>query len=136
MGLLRELEGAFDYDIVDEFTDHYEIMCSSMEPIIDRLNHAHEIPEAVEELFRIAHNLKSASGFLKLETLHRFAAFIEDNLEHIRKRTTPFTQESIDWFYLISDQLCDWYDDLMGDQDDFRKIRTEIFDIPQEIEAP
>ena len=136
MGLLYGIESTFDYDIVDEFTDHFEIMCSSLEPIINRLNQGEDIPEAVEEMFRIAHNLKSASGFLKLETLHRFATFIEDNLEHIRHRQQPFSQESIDWFYLISDQLCDWYDDLVSDADEFRKIRTKIFDIPQEIETP
>ena len=136
MGLLKELEGKFDFDIVDEFIDHFEIMCSALEPIIQRLDHGDDIPESVEELFRIAHNLKSAAGFLELTVLHKFAVFLEDNLEKIRKRRKKFEPGTIDWFYLISDQLNDWYEDLTQDAEEFRKIRIEIFDIPQEIEAP
>jgi len=135
MGLLKELEEKFDFDIVDEFTDHFEIMCSALEPIITRLQHEDDIPGCIEEIFRVAHNLKSAAGFLELTVLQKFAAFIEDNLEHIRKRKTKFSERSIDWFYLISDQLNDWYEDLINDADEFRKIRIEIFDIPQEIDA-
>lgn len=136
MGVLKELEGGFDYDIVDEFIDHFEIMCTAMEPIIRRLDSGEDIPGNIEEIFRIAHNIKSAAGFLQLLHLQRFAAFIEDNLEHVRHRETKFAPETIDWFYLISDQLNDWYDDLTHDAEEFRKIRVEIFDIPQEIEAP
>lgn len=136
MGLLKELEGGFDYDIVDEFIDHFEIMCSAMEPIIRDLDEGGNIPESIEEIFRIAHNLKSAAGFLQLTVLHKFASFIEDNLEHVRRREARFAPATIDWFYLISDQLNDWYEDLTSDAEEFRKIRIEIFDIPQEIEAP
>lgn len=136
MGLLKELEGTFDFDIIDEFTDHFEVMCNAMEPIIARLDHGDNIPESIEEIFRIAHNLKSAAGFLQLPVLQKFAAFIEDNLEHVRHRETKFSQKSIDWFYLVSDQLNDWYEDLTQDAEEFRKIRIEIFDIPQEIETP
>ena len=136
MGLLGELEGKFDFDIVDEFIDHFEIMCSALEPIIHRLDEGEDIPGCIEEIFRIAHNLKSASGFLELTVLHKFAEFIEDNLEKIRHRETKFAPATIDWFYLISDQLNDWYEDLTQDAEEFRKIRIEIFDIPQEIETP
>jgi two-component system chemotaxis sensor kinase CheA len=135
MGMLKELEAKFDYDIVDEFMDHFEIMCNAMEPVINRVREEENIPECIEEIFRVAHNLKSAAGFLELQVLHKFATFIEDNLEHIRKRDTAFGEETIDWFYLISDQLNDWYEDLKNDAEEFRKIRIEIFDIPQEIDA-
>lgn len=136
MGILKELESKFDYDIVDEFTDHYEVMCAALEPIIKDLDEGSNIPESIEEIFRIAHNLKSASAFLELTVLHKFAVFVEDNLEHVRRRQAKFTPETIDWFYLVSDQLNDWYEDLIQDAEEFRKIRIEIFDIPQEIEKP
>ena len=97
---------------------------------------AEDIPEHIEEIFRIAHNLKSATGFLELTVLHKFAVFLEDNLEKIRKRKKKFAPGTIDWFYLISDQLNDWYEDLTQNAEEFRKIRIEIFDIPQEIETP
>ena len=61
MGVRRELEENFDYEIVDEFSEHFSMMTEIMEPLIVNLEKESAFNENVHELFRIFHNLKSAS---------------------------------------------------------------------------
>ncbi|MDQ1339242.1 MAG: hypothetical protein QG567_393 [Campylobacterota bacterium] len=134
VGILKDLEESFDFDIVDEFLSHFEIMCLSLEPAIGSLEDESKKNQAIEELFRVAHNLKSASGYLNLVHLNKFAAFIEDILDNLRNKDIKLSARTIDWFYGVSDQLNDWYQDLATDKEEFRKINIEIFNVPQEIE--
>jgi len=134
MGIFKKLESEFDFDIVDEFLDHYEIMSEALEPSIERLRHKETYELGVEELFRIAHNLKSASGFLKLSKLNKLAFFLENYLEKLRNKKVEITDEILDWLYLISDQISGWYEDLSNDRENFRKIDIRIFNVPEEIE--
>jgi two-component system chemotaxis sensor kinase CheA len=135
MGILKKLEQEFDFEIVDEFLDHYEIMSDALEPSIQKLSKEETYEDGVEELFRIAHNLKSASGYLNLKVLNKFASFFEDYLEKLRKTEIKVTDDMIDWLFLISDQLSGWHEDLIKDKNEFRKLNMKVFNIPAGLEA-
>ena len=134
MGVKKDLESQFDYDIVDEFMDHYEITCEMLEPIILSLNKANMYERDVNELFRVAHNLKSASGFLKLKLLHKLAAFMENTLEKARSQEGPASEEFIDWLLLISDQLNSWLKNLKNDDEEFVPFDRKILYVPEHLE--
>jgi len=128
------LRGAFDFEIVDEFMDHYELMCEQMEPTILALEHEAGYGENIEGLFRIFHNIKSASGYLHLEQLNHLAAFVEDQLEKARHDPGPASSGFIDWLLLASDQCNTWLCDLKCDHPEFAKINREIFYLPERME--
>ena len=135
MGVKKNLEEQFDFDIVDEFMDHYEFTCDMLEPIILSLENKTAYERDINELFRVAHNLKSASGFLKLNVLHRLAAFLENTLERARGKKGPASTELVDWLLLISDQLKAWLDNLKRDDDKFTEFNSKILFTPTELEA-
>jgi two-component system chemotaxis sensor kinase CheA len=134
MGVYKRLEEEFDFDIVDEFMDHYEVICDIIEPTILNLENNDNSDSIIEELFRIAHNLKSATGFLKLKKIYQFAIFLENILENIRYKNIYFNEDSITWFLKVADQLKLWYMDLKGDKDSFNNVNFEIFDIPEQLD--
>ena len=111
MGIKSDLENSFDFDIVDEFLDHFSLMSDSMEIIIMDLNNPLMYRRSLDELLRIFHNIKSASGFLKLTTMNRLASFVEDALEILRTNNKTITQETIDWLLIISDMFTKWNKD-------------------------
>jgi len=86
MGIKSDLEESFDFDIVDEFLDHFSLMVDSMEIMVLDLSKDEMYKRAVNELFRVFHNVKSASGYLKLTSINKLAAFVEDVLETLRKQ--------------------------------------------------
>ncbi len=134
MGVRKYLEERFDYDIVDEFMDHYEFTCEMLEPIILSLEKSEMYERDINELFRVAHNLKSASGFLKLSLLNKLAAFMENTLEKARREEGPASEEFIDWLLIISDQLNSWLINLKNDDKDFVPFNKKIFYTPEHLE--
>ena len=84
MGVRRELETNYDFEIVDEFLDHYSMMVDILEPLMIDLEKRELFARSVDELFRIFHNIKSAAGFLKMEPMVRLATFVENALETMR----------------------------------------------------
>lgn len=135
MGVKKDLEERFDFDIVDEFMDHYEFTCDMLEPIILSLEKQDMYERDINELFRVAHNLKSASGFLQLNILHRLAAFMENTLEKARGKEGPASSELVDWLLLISDQLRSWQKNLKNDDKEFAEFNSKILYTPIELEA-
>lgn len=133
MGVFTELSSNFDYEIVDEFMDHYEIMNTAMQPAILALDKPEEYGERINELFRVFHNLKSASGYLKLEAMNRLSALAEDVLEKARNRPGPAGEAFIDWLLKVSDQYDLWYADLTHDHERFAPLNFDIFNIPVEV---
>ncbi|MCD6258939.1 MAG: Hpt domain-containing protein [Helicobacteraceae bacterium] len=129
MGVRSDLDANFDFEIVDEFLDHYAMMVESMEVMILDLNKPNSYKRSVNELFRVFHNIKSASGFLKLIPMSRLAAFVEDELEILRNTETPINDETITWLLNISDMFAKWQDDLKLDNK-LSKINYSLLKIP------
>ena len=129
MGIKSDLENTFDFDIVDEFFDHFSLMSDSMEVIILDLSNPEMHRRSLDELFRIFHNVKSASGFLKITSMHRLASFVEDALDILRENGKPVTQETIDWLLLISDMFSSWNTDFVQDRP-LSKITYSLLKLP------
>ena len=53
MGVRSEIEANFDFEIVDEFLDHYSLMVDSMELLVLDLAKENMYKRSVEELFRV-----------------------------------------------------------------------------------
>ncbi len=129
MGVRSDIEQNFDYEIVDEFLDHYSLMVDSMELLILDLAKENMYKRSVEELFRVFHNIKSASGFLQIEPMRKLAAFVEEVLEDLRKRETPANDDTINWLLSISDMFATWQNDLQMDND-LTPIQFSLLKIP------
>lgn len=134
MGITTHLRNEFDYDIVEEFLDHFQVMCLSMEPAIMHLSDALYYKTNIEELFRIFHNIKSASGFLKLEAMHKVSALVEQILEEMRNTSGPATEESINWLLAVSDHFNQWGSDLEYDRNVLSPINPYILHLPHRPE--
>lgn len=129
MGIRRDLEDRFDFEIVDEFLDHYAMMVEVMEALIIDLEHANQYSRSVEELFRIFHNIKSASNFLQIEPMVRLSTFVEDVLEQMRMSTGPSNEDTINWMLEISDVFQSWQEDLKLDNE-LSKIEYNLLKLP------
>jgi two-component system chemotaxis sensor kinase CheA len=129
MGARRELEANFDFEIVDEFLEHYSMMVDIMEPLIVNLSKENKYKDDINELFRIFHNLKSASSFLKLESMIRLSTFVENALETLRNEEGPANEEVITWLLNISDMFEKWNDDLKLDNE-LSKIEFSLLKLP------
>ncbi|PHS57306.1 MAG: chemotaxis protein CheA [Sulfurimonas sp.] len=115
MGARSDLDSNFDYEIIDEFLDHYAIMVDSMEIMILDLSNQKRYERSINELFRVFHNIKSASGFLQIEQMSRLATYVEEILEELRKINKPVNDDVINWLLKISDMFATWNDDLKAD---------------------
>ncbi len=129
MGVRSDLEANFDFEIVDEFLDHYSLMVDSMEVMIIDLSKPNMYNRSVNELFRVFHNIKSASGYLKLETMSKLAAFVESELEILRDKEPPVNEETISWLLEIHDMFAVWQDDFKLDNP-LSKIKFSLLKIP------
>ena len=129
MGVRSDLDANFDFEIVDEFLDHYSIMVDSMEVMILDLSKPNMYERSVNELFRVFHNIKSASGFLKIIPMSKLSAFVENELEDLRKREGPISEETTNWLLSINDIFEQWQDDLKLDNK-LTKIKYSLLKIP------
>ena len=115
MGIRSDLEANFDYEIIDEFLDHYSMMVDSMEIIILDLSKPNMFEQSINELFRVFHNIKSATGYLQIEQMQKLSAFVEDSLEELRANYESVNEETVNWLLAISDMYAQWNDDLKLD---------------------
>ena len=129
MGIKSHLETNFDFEIVDEFLDHYSMMVDSMEVMILDLSKVNMQRRSIDELFRVFHNIKSASGYLQIEPMTRLATLVEDELEQLRNKTKPVNEETINWLLEISDMFAQWHDDFKQDSE-LSKVRFSLLKIP------
>jgi len=129
MGIRSDLDANFDYEIVDEFLDHYSMMVDSMEVMIIDLSKPNMYKRSTDELFRVFHNIKSASGYLKIVPMNKLASFVEDALEELRKRDTPVSKETVDWLLEISDTFAAWHDDLKLDNE-LTHVKFSLLKLP------
>ena len=129
MGIRRDLEENYDFEIVDEFLDHYAMMVEVMEPLIIELGREERYTHALEELFRIFHNIKSASSFLKIEPMVRLSTFVEDSLEKMRFQEGPANEEVVNWLVAVNDMYIQWQEDLKLDNT-MTKITFSLLKLP------
>lgn len=129
MGIRRHLEDNYDYEIVDEFLDHYAMMVEIMEPLIIDLGRADRYASALDELFRIFHNIKSASSFLKIEPMVRLSTFVEDSLDRMRYQEGPANDEVVNWLIAVNDMFIQWQEDLKMDSE-MTKVTFSLLKLP------
>jgi len=129
MGIRSDLEANFDFEIVDEFLDHYTMMVESMEVMILDLTKANMYERSVHELFRVFHNIKSASTYLQITPMAKLSAFVEDALETLRTQKPPVSQEAVEWLLNISDMFATWQEDFQADNE-LSKITYSLLKIP------
>lgn len=129
MGVRSDLDAAFDFEIVDEFLDHYSMMIDSMEVMIIDLSKPNMYLRSINELFRVFHNIKSAAGYLKIASMARLAAFVESELEVLRDKEPPINEETLNWLLEVSDMFAAWQDDLKLDNE-LTKIKFSLLKIP------
>ncbi len=129
MGIRSDLDANFDFEIVDEFLDHYSMMIDSMEVMILDLQKPAMQNRSIDELFRVFHNIKSASGYLQIEPMRRLSTLVEDELEQLRSKRKVVNDETITWLLEISDMFAAWHDDFKADNR-LSKIRYALLKIP------
>ena len=126
MGISDYLYSEFDSDIVEEFLMLLDVLEDNMDLTIESL---YQDSEALNDLFRMFHNLKSASGFLKLKRIQTFAHFVEDILQEARDKN-KITEELIDWLFKVSNQFHIWYRNITNNEE-LAPLQKEIFKIPK-----
>ncbi|MCW8838626.1 MAG: Hpt domain-containing protein [Thiovulaceae bacterium] len=129
MGIRSDLDSNFDYEVVDEFYDHYTMMVESMEVMIIDLAKPNVYKRSVDELFRVFHNIKSASGFLEIEPMRRLSTFVEEVLEELRSKDKPISEATLNWLLQISDIFSAWQDDIKNDKE-LTKVKYSLLKIP------
>ncbi len=129
MGIRSTLEANFDFEIIDEFLDHYAMMSEIMESLIIDLGNSERYHRSIEELFRIFHNVKSASGYLQIQPMIRLSTFVEDALEQLRTRDKVVNEETITWLISVSDMFMQWHEDLKMDNE-LTKIHFSLLILP------
>ena len=129
MGARSDLDENFDFEIVNEFLDHYSMMVDSMEVMIIDLYKPNMYERSINELFRVFHNIKSASGYLKILPMNKLAAFVEDELEVVRQKKPPVSEDTVQWLLNISDMFASWHNDLKLDKQ-LSKIKYSLLKIP------
>ena len=134
MGIKERLFNEYDYDIVEDFIIHYSMMTYQMENLIIYLSKEEEYKSNIEELFRIAHNIKSASSFLKIEPIQKLAILLEEVLEEARSLKGPANDDFIDWLLCVKDQFANYSADLENDEDEFSDLDPNIIKIPTDLE--
>jgi len=129
MGIRSALEANFDFEIIDEFLDHYAMMTEVMESLIIDLGNKERYHRSIEELFRIFHNVKSASGYLQIQPMIRLSTFVEDALEQLRTRDKVVNEETINWLISVSDMFLQWQEDFKMDNE-LTKIHFSLLILP------
>ena len=129
MGVKSDLDSTFDYEIVDEFLEHYSMMVDSMDVMIIDLSKPSMYELSISELFRVFHNIKSASAYLKITPMTKLAAFVEDALENIKTNYSSVNEETINWLLEISDMFNTWKNDLRADNE-LSHIKFSLLKLP------
>ncbi len=130
MGIFSDLEAEFDVEIVEEFFSHYSFMIEALEPLVIALEKEELYTNNINEIFRIFHNIKSSTGYLKLTSINKIVTLGEEMLEECRHLDGKASDELINWLLLLSDQLQLYKKDLQDDRDELSAINHNIIKIP------
>ncbi len=130
MGVFTDLETEYDLEIVEEFLSHYSFMIEALEPLIIGLEKQELYKINIDEVFRIFHNIKSSSGYLKISEINKLVTLGEEVLEECRKVDGQASKELINWLLLLSDQLQVYKEDLETNKKEMSKTNHNIIKIP------
>jgi chemotaxis protein histidine kinase CheA len=108
MGVKDYLYSEFDSAIVDEFLMLLDTIEDNLDLLLEELENN---PEVVNELFRMFHNLKSATAYLKLTRISNYAHLIEDILDKVRGKD-KIPKDVIDWLFDATAQIHKWYEEI------------------------
>lgn len=133
MGILSKIQEESDFEIVDEFIQHYGMMIDSLEVVILSIKDKKRYKKGIDEIFRVIHNLKSASSYLGIEQMKKMCELVEETISVARELDGPASDELVDWLLLISDQLRCWYENLIDDED-LQQVNRHIIKIPLRLE--
>jgi len=120
------LYSEFDSSIVEEFLMLLDIMEDNLDLTIERLYTDYN--DAVNDLFRMFHNLKSSTAYLKIDRIKNFAHFVEDVLDRARERDSA-DEKLIDWLFSVADQFHEWYGNIDRNEE-LAPLHTDIFKVP------
>ncbi|CAD7287993.1 phosphorelay protein [Campylobacter suis] len=134
MGIFKNLEVEYSYDIAEEFLSHFSLMCDVMEPLIIDLRRPEKYDTNIKELFRIFHNIKSASGFMHTDPILKLTTLAEEVCEEARTLKGPANEKFVDWLLLVSDQFNKYRDDLDQDAGFFSILEPLIINIPTKLD--
>jgi two-component system chemotaxis sensor kinase CheA len=109
-------------------------MSYQMENLIIGLENEEKYGNNIGELFRIAHNIKSAASYFKIEPIQKLAVLLEEILEEAREISGPASKEFVDWALEVCDQFNKYKEDLDDDADDFSEFNSKIMRIPTNLE--
>ena len=127
MGVQDYLYSEFDREIVEEFLMMLDILEDNLDLVIEGLYTDYE--NNINELFRMFHNLKSATGFLKLERINKFSHFVENILEKARKKSKP-TEDLTNWLFDVADQFHIWYKNI-NKNEELAPLNPKVLKIPK-----
>jgi len=127
VGVQDYLYNEFDNEIIEEFLMMLDVMEDNMDLVIEGLYEDYEFN--INELFRMFHNLKSATGFLKLERINKFCHFVENILEKARKKSKP-TEELINWLFDVAEQFHIWYQNI-NNNEELAPLSPKVLKIPK-----
>jgi chemotaxis protein histidine kinase CheA len=108
VGVKDYLYSEFDSSIVDEFLMMLDTIEDNLDFLLEELENN---PEVVNDLFRMFHNLKSATAFLKLTRISNYAHLIEDILDKVRGKD-KIPEDVIDWLFDVTAQIHKWYEEI------------------------
>lgn len=74
--------------------------------------------QEVNELFRLAHNIKGSSGMMGLTELKDLVHLVENLLDEVRKERTKFDSEQIDLLLKFSDDVLAYIENGRWDEDE------------------
>ena len=120
------LYSEFDSSVVEEFLMMLDILEDNLDLTIERLYNDYD---AINDLFRMFHNLKSATSFLKIKRISNFAHFVENILDKARSNK-KVDKELIDWLFKASEQFHKWYQNIDRNEE-LDPINPNIFKIPK-----
>jgi len=130
MGIFTDLETEFDIEIVEEFFSHFSFMIDSLETLIIGLEKEENYSDNINQIFRIFHNIKSASGYLKLNSINKIVTLGEEVLDECRHYTGSASEELVNWLLVLSDQLQLYKKDLELDCEMLSPINHNIIKVP------
>ncbi len=130
MGIFTNLETEFDIEIVEEFFSHFSFMIEALEPLIIGLEKEVFYTNNINEIFRIFHNIKSSTGYLKIRPINKLVTLGEEVLEECRHQSGVGSDELINWLLLLNDQLLLYRKDLEKDKDVLSPINHNIIKVP------
>lgn len=133
MGLLGELESKYDFDVVNDFMTHLNVMSMSLEPLIVGLGSHERFAYSLGEITHIFKNLHSATKFLRLEAFEKFLKLcldIVDATNDEKQADCVASDELIDWLLLAADQIESYKGNLNRDEPYFAIMNPKLIKIP------